>query len=146
MCVIDDPKLALIARFVVDDIENISISDEMFLQHQITEIKNHIEKSPTQQKQQLALEWIKEHAEQYRRQWRRRSFSSAVLDKRCADCPLIHDSPGSFCRIHGKWVTLLKKYAAYKIDSNVYIEETLKLLEQNKMNLKVSSVKLNVQS
>ena len=143
MCFIDDPKLALIARFVVDDIDNISISDEMFLQHQITEIRAHVEKSPKKQQQQLALEWINEHAEQYRRGWRKRSFSRAVLDKRCVDCPLVHDNSGTFCTIHGKWVVLLKKYAADKIDSNIYIEETLKLLEKNKANLKVSTINLN---
>ena len=146
MCIIDDPMLALIARFVVEDIDNLSISDEMFLQHQITEIKSHIEKSPTKQQQQLALEWIKEHAEQYRQEWRRRTFSKVVLDKRCADCPLIHDSSSSFCTIHSKWVVLLNEYVADKIGSDEYIKETLNLLEQNKTNLKVSAVNLNMQS
>ncbi|MFV9614324.1 MAG: hypothetical protein ACNYZG_00095, partial [Gammaproteobacteria bacterium] len=101
MCIIDDPMLALIARFVVEDINNINISDEIFLQHQIAEIRSHIEKSPTKQmQQQLALEWIKKHAEQYREEWRKRTFSKAVLDKRCADCPLIHDNSSSLCIIH----------------------------------------------
>ena len=66
MCIIDDPMLALIARFVVEDIDNISISDEMFLRHQVAEIRSYIEKAPRKQQQQLALAWIKEHAEQYR--------------------------------------------------------------------------------
>jgi len=43
MCIIDDPMLALIARFVVEDIDSISISDETYLQHQIAEIRSHIE-------------------------------------------------------------------------------------------------------
>ena len=143
MCIIDDPMLALIARFVVEDLDNINISDEIFLQQQITEIRSHIGKSQTKQKQQqLALEWIKEHAEQYRQEWRRRTFSKAVLDKRCADCPLIHDDSSSFCVIHSKWVVLLKKYVADEIGSDDYIEETLNLLEQNKTNLKVSAIPL----
>ena len=143
MCIIDDPMLALIARFVVEDLDNINISDEIFLQQQITEIRSHIGKSQTKQKQQqLALEWIKEHAEQYRQEWRRRTFSKAVLDKRCADCPLIHDGSSSFCVIHSKWVVLLKKYVADEIGSDDYIEETLNLLEQNKTNLKVSAIPL----
>lgn len=145
MCIIDDPMLALIARFVVEDIDNINISDEIFLQHQITEIKSHIKKSPTNKQQQQALEWIKEHAEQYRQDWRRKTFSRVVLDKRCADCPLVHDSSSSFCTIHSKWVVLLKEYVADKIGSDEYIEEALNLLEQNKTNLKVSAVNLNMQ-
>jgi hypothetical protein len=146
MCIIDDPMLALIVRFVVKDIDNLNISDETFLQHQITEIRRHIEKSPKIQQQQLALEWIKKYAEQYRQEWRRRTFSKAVLDKRCADCPLIHGSSSSFCIIHSKWVELLKEYIADEIGSDEYIEETLNLLEQNKANLKVSAINLNMQS
>ena len=147
MCIIDDPMLALIARFVVEDLDNINISDEIFLQHQITEIRSHIEKSQTKQKQQqLALEWIKEHAEQYRQEWRRRTFSRVVLDKRCVDCPLIHNNSSSFCTIHSEWVVLLKEYVANEIGSDDYIEETLNLLEQNKTNLKVSAINLNMQS
>lgn len=147
MCIIDDPMLALIARFVVEDLDNINISDEMFLQQQIAEIRSHIEKSQTKQKQQqLAMEWIKEHAEQYRQEWRRRTFSEVVLDKRCTDCPLINDNSSPFCSIHSKWVVLLKKYVANEIGSDNYIEETLNLLEQNKTNLKVSAIHLNMQS
>ncbi len=147
MCIVDDPMLALIARFVVEDINNINISDEIFLQHQIAEIRSHIEKSPTKQmQQQLALEWIKKHAEQYREEWRKRTFSRAVLDKRCTDCPLIHDNSSSFCIIHSKWVVLLKEYVANEIGSDDYIKETLNLLEQNKANLKVSTIHLNMQS
>ena len=146
MLIIDDPMLALIARFVAKDIDNLNVSDETFLQDQITEIRRHIERSPKTQQQQLALEWIKEYAEQYRHEWRRRTFSKAVFDKRCADCPLIHDSSSSVCIIHSKWVALLKEYVGYDIGSDEYIEETLNLLEQNKTNLKVSAINLNMQS
>ena len=62
MFIIDDPMLALIARFVAKDIDNLNVSDETFLQDQITEIRRHIERSPKKQQQQLALEWIKEYA------------------------------------------------------------------------------------
>ena len=146
MCIIDDPMLALIARFVVEDIDNPSISDEMYLQHQVAEIRSYIENSPGEQQQRLALAWIKEHAEQYRQEWRKRTFSKVVLDKRCADCPLIHDNSSSFCAIHSEWVVLLKEYVANEIGSDDYIEETLNLLEQNKTNLKVSAIHLNMQS
>jgi len=146
MCIIDDPMLALIARFVVEDIDNLKISDEMFLQHQVTEIIRHVEKSPEKQQQQLALEWIKEYAEQYRQDWRRKAFSRVVLDKECADCPLIHDSSSTFCIIHRKWVVLLKEYVADEIGSDEYIKETLSLLQQNKTHLKVSAVHLTMGS
>ena len=132
--------LALIARFVVEDIDNISISDEMFLRHQVAEIRSYIENAPRKQQQQLALAWIKEHAEQYREGWQRRAFSKIVLDKRCVDCPLIHDSSKSSCVIHSKWAVLLNEYIADEIDSDIYIEETLSLLYQNKTNLKISAI------
>jgi len=140
MGIIDDPVLALIARFVVEDIDNPSISDEMYLQHQVAEIRSYIENAPGKQQQQLALEWIKEHAEQYRQQWQRRTFSKIVLDKRCADCPLIHDSSKSSCDIHSRWVVLLNEYIVDEIGSDIYIEETLNLLNQNKNNLKISAI------
>ena len=140
MCIIDDPMLALIARFVVEDIDNLSISDEMYLQHQVAEIKSCIENAPRKQQQQLALAWIKEHAEQYRQKWQRRTFSKIVLDRRCADCPLVQDGSNSSCSIHSRWVVLLKEYIADEIGSDIYVEETLSLLNQNKKNLKISVI------
>lgn len=140
MWIIDDPMLALIARFVVEDIDNPSISDEMYLQHQVAEIRSCIENAPSEQQQQLALAWIKEHAEQYRQEWQRRVFSKIVLDKRCVDCPLINDSSKSSCVIHSRWVVLLNEYIADEIGSEIYIEETLNLLNQNKTNLKISAI------
>jgi len=146
MCIIDDPMLALIARFVVEDIDSISISDETYLQHQIAEIRSHIENASGKQQQQLALAWIKEHAEQYRQEWRRRTFSRIVLNKRCADCPLIHDGSISSCVIHSRWGVLLNEYIAGEIGSDAYIEETLNLLRQHKTNLKISAISSKLQS
>ena len=140
MCIIDDPMLALIARFVVEDIDHISISDEVYLHHQVDEIRSYIEDAPEEQQQQLALAWIKEHAEQYRQEWKKRTLSKIVLDKRCADCPLINESSKSSCVIHGRWVVLLNEYIADEIGSDTYIEETLHLLNQNKTNLKISAI------
>ncbi|MEN8106786.1 MAG: hypothetical protein ABFS22_02135 [Pseudomonadota bacterium] len=132
--------LALIARFVVEDIDNVSVSDEIFLQHQVAEIRSCIENAPGEQQQQLALAWIEEHAERYRQEWQRRAFSRIVLDKRCADCPLVHDSSKSFCIIHSRWVVLLREYIADEISSDKYIEGTLNLLNQHKTNLKISAI------
>lgn len=140
MCIIDDPTLALIARFVVEDIDNLSISDETFLLSQVAEIRSHIDNAPRIQQQQLALTWIKEHAEQYRQEWQKRTFSKVVLGKRCADCPLIPDSSESSCIVHSRWAVLLKQYIADEIGSDIYIEETLDLLYQNKTNLKISAI------
>jgi hypothetical protein len=140
MCIIDDPMLALIARFVVEDIDNLSISDEIYLQHQVAEIRSYIENSPREQQQQLALAWIKEHAEQYRQEWQRRILSKIVLDKRCTDCPLVQDGSKSSCVIHSRWVVLLNEYIADEISSDIYVEETLNLLSQNKTNLKISAI------
>ena len=140
MCIIDDPMLALIARFVVKDIDKISVSDEKYLQHQVAEIRSHIENSPGEQQQQLALAWIKKHAKQYRQEWQRKTFSNIALNKRCIDCPLVKDDSDSSCFIHSRWVVLLKEYIADEISSDTYVEETLNLLNQNKKNLKISSI------
>jgi len=146
MCIIDDPMLALIARFVVEDIDNLSISDEIYLQHQVAEIRSYIENTPRKQQQQLAMAWIKEHAEQYRQEWQRRTFSEIALNKRCTDCPLVQDGAKSSCIIHNRWIVLLEEYIADKIDSDIYVEETLNLLNQNKTNLKISAISSKMQS
>ena len=140
MSIIDDPMLALIARFVVEDIDHLSVTDEKYLHDQVAEIRRCIENSPGKQQQQLALAWIKEHAEQYRQDWHRRTLSRLVLDKRCADCPLIHEDSRASCAIHARWVALLNEYISDEIDSDIYIKETLSLLNQKKTKLKISGI------
>jgi len=137
---LDDPTLALIARFVVEDVDELKLSDERYLQHQLNEIKRQIEKFPEEQQEQFALAWIREHAERYRRDWRKKIFTETALDKRCADCPLIHDNPTSSCIIHKRWVELLKEYIAGEINSDKYIEETIHLLKEHKNSLKVATL------
>ena len=145
MGVIDDPMLALIARFVVEDIDHLGIPDEVFLQQQADEIKRYVGDASGQERHQLALQWIKEHAQYYRREWQKKELSRIVLDKRCADCPLIHNSSKKpFCTIHSRWVVLLKEYIADKIGSEEYVEETLSLLNQHKENLKISAIAAQV--
>jgi uncharacterized protein YdiU (UPF0061 family) len=138
--------LALIARFVVEDIADLNISDEVFLQHQLTEIRSHVESAPKEQQQKLVLEWIKEYAERYRQEWQRNSLSRVVVNKRCVDCPLIRDGSTSYCVIHSKWVALLEEYISDKIGSEKYIEETLDLLTQHKSDLKISEISSRMQS
>ena len=138
MCILDDPILALIARFVVDDLDNLSVSDEVFLKSQVSAINAHIESAPEEQQQQLAMSWIKEHAEDYRTDWQKKALSRFVVDRRCLDCPLVHDNDNGFCTIHSRWIILLNDYVSNRIDSEKYIEETLNVLAQHKNKLKVS--------
>lgn len=140
MSIIDDPVLALIARFVVDDLDNLSISDEAFLKKQVETICSHIKHAPEEEQQQLALKWIKEHAEHYRQEWLRKTLSRRVADMRCQDCPLLHSSSKEICSIHSKWVILLNEYVTDKINSEKYIEKTLSILNQHKYELKVSEI------
>ena len=140
MTILDDSLLALIARFVVDDIEHLSIPDENFLKHQVLEIKNHIENVPKEQKQKIILEWIQEHAEQYRKHWHQKAITQILLHKRCSDCPLIDDGISENCAIHEQWINLLKDYLAGKVDSEKYISESLRMLDEHKQELKISSL------
>lgn len=140
MTILDDSLLALIARFVVDDIEKLSISDEKFLKHQVMEIKNHIEHVPREQQQKVILEWIHEHAEQYRKQWQHKAITQVLLHKRCSDCPLIDNSSSRNCAIHEQWLGLVKDYLAGKIDSEQYVVESLHLLEDHKQELKITRI------
>lgn len=140
MTILDDSLLALIARFVVDDIEHLSIPDEKFLRHQVLEIKNHIEEVPKEQQQKIILEWIHEHAEQYRKQWQHKAITQILLHKRCNDCPLIDDGSSSNCAIHDKWIELLKDYLAGKLDSEQYVVENLRILEDHKQELKITRI------
>ena len=122
MGVIDVPMLALIARFVVEDI------DEVFLQQQVDEIKRHVGDAEGDELHRLALPWIREHAEHYRREWQKKELSRIVLDKRCADCPLVHRSTNkSFCTIHNHWDSLLRESLADQISSERYVEKALNL-------------------
>lgn len=140
MTILDDSMLALIARFVVDDVEKLSVSDEHFLKHQLLEIKNHIEDVPREQRQKVVLDWIHDHAEQYRKQWQKKAITQLLLHKRCSDCPLIDDGSSSNCAIHGKWTELLKDYLAAKVDSEEYVEESLSILDEHKQELKISRI------
>ena len=140
MYALDDPTLALITRFVVSDIDELDISDENYLKTQVAEIRRHIENAPAGQQEQMAMAWIREHAERFREQWHRKSFSRALHDRRCPDCPLVGNQSTSHCIIHRRWVGLLEEYLADEINSDRYIEETLRLLEQHKDSLKVSLI------
>ncbi len=139
MFVVDDPMLALIARFVVDD-DHLEISNEEFLQQQVNSIKEYTSEYPAEQRGQKAMEWIEVYAEQYRADWQNSVISERLTPKRCPDCPLIDNSSSSHCEIHQNWVDLLRLYMTDKITSSKYVEDTLKLLTQHKDHLKVSKI------
>ena len=140
MCIVDDPTLALIARFVVKDINNISVSDENYLKQQCTELRSYIGNATGAEQEQIALTWIRDHAERYREEWLKSNFAKILHDKRCPDCPIIDNHSTSHCIIHRRWIGLLEEYLADEINSERYIEETLKLLNQHKQSLKVSLI------
>jgi hypothetical protein len=136
----DDPMLALITRFVVRETDHPDVSDEQYLQDQLAEIRRHVERFPAEQQEQAALGWIAEHAERYRREWRKKKLSNLILDRRCPDCPLTDDGSRTSCMIHKRWVGLLNEYIAGEINSDRYIRETLRLLGEHKDCLKTALV------
>jgi hypothetical protein len=140
---LNDPTLALIARFIVKDFDSISLSEETFLKSQYDMLRRRVSGVPSEKQEDVILEWILDHAEQYREQWRQGVFSRMLFNKRCLDCPLVHCGPDKFCEIHGRWVKLLNEYVGGKINSLDYVNDSLQLLNANKDKLKVSSLKAN---
>ena len=139
MTIIDNPTLALIARFVVHDINHLHLSDEEFLRRQLAEIEDHIKDVPSDRRQEVVLAWIRDHAESYRQQWQQDAFSRLLRKERCEDCPLIDNGNSGHCLIHERWVSLLEDNLSGKINSEKYIEETLRLLREHKDDLKISA-------
>ena len=138
---VDDPTLALIARFVVCEADVQQLENEQYLRAQLASIRRHIESFPPEQQEQAALDWIAEHAQRYRQQWQKRERLPGVLaERRCADCPLVDLGAGGACMIHKRWVGLLKEYVSGEIHSDRYIEATLRLLQEHKDHLKVALV------
>jgi len=138
MFVVDDPMLALIARFVVD-FDQLDVTNEEFLKQQVESIKDHVSKYPEEERAEKALEWIEIYAKQYRTDWEQSVITERITHKRCPDCPLIH-STDSHCEIHDHWVDLLRDYMDKNINSQKYVKESLELLTKHKDNLKVSTI------
>ena len=66
-------------------------------------------------------------------------------DHQCPDCPLCDDNILEHCQIHRKWLKLIQKYITEDIDSQEYVERTLKLLADNKEHLKFKLSVLSLQ-
>ncbi len=139
MFVVDDPMLALIARFVVD-FDRLDVTNQEFLQKQAESIKDYVSQYPEEQKTEKALEWIEAYAKQYRADWQQSVINERITQRRCPDCPLIGHGSNSHCEIHDRWVELLKNYMDKEINSRKYVEETLELLTQHKDDLKIRKI------
>ena len=138
---LDDPTLALMARFVVRDANLQELHDEEYLRAQLARIRRHIEAFPAEQQEQAAFDWIAQHAQRYRQEWQSREQLPGLLpDRRCPDCPLVDRGSGGSCMIHKRWVGLLNEYAAGEIPSDSYIMATLRLLQEHKDHLKIALV------
>ena len=136
MYTIDDPMFALILRFVGYN-QKISFHDQGFIQKELKTIQEHIEKYPTEERGSRAMEWIEIYAHEYRKRWEEEIIDKELSSQVCPDCPLSDNNNSEHCQIHEQWMTLLQQYAADKIDSKNYIENTLKLITQHKEDLKV---------
>ncbi len=141
---IDDAMFALILRFVGFN-QKISFNSNKFRKEQLQEIKEYISQSPPDEQGVHAIKWIEQYAAEYRKTWNRDFIDEEFSNYRCTDCPLCDDSILEHCQIHDRWLELLQKYVTELIDSQEYIENTLKLLTNHKAHLKIKLSKLSLQ-
>ena len=140
MSIVDDPMLALILRFVLEH-EQMDVSNEAFIQRQIESLKCHVAQFPEELQEPKAMEWIEQHAENYRRTWQRTVVSDTAVNRRCMDCPLIQLGDPRKCAVHDDWLALLDRYQSKKLTSAEYVEDALTLLQGHKSELVVSLLK-----
>lgn len=127
----NDPLLACIVRFVkrTDASEH---GDEEFLQLQIKTLKRHLLQFPADEQDDRAMDWVAQHAANYRRYWQRRTISERTWSLRCDDCPIADRGAGAHCEIHEQWLYLLRRYMLGEIRSRDYVESALALLQRHK--------------
>ena len=145
MYIVDDPTLALIARFVGTASPE-GRSDAAFFNGQIAAIEAYVERFPADERDQRALEWIESNAMHYRQQWQKQTAISTLAGRRCADCPLAGGDKQTPCAIHRRWLKLLERYAADELSSHDYVEISLALLNAHKNWLKISQLREPVES
>lgn len=136
--VVDDPMLALMTRFACGD-GQLHFAHEEFMVDQLAAIHRYVAPFPAEQQSTLAIQWIEQHAERYRRAWQQKAVYAKVVRTRCPDCPLAEEGLSTNCSIHDQWLDLLTQYAADEISSKRYVEDTLRLLTDYKNRLKVSA-------
>lgn len=137
MYIVDDPTLALIARFI-GDFSHPDLSDTAFLRQQVAAIEGYVEGFPADERERRALEWIETNAMAYRQQSQKRTAIDVLAKSRCPDCPLSGREKRTPCAIHSRWLTLLRRYAANELSSHEYVEKSLALLTAHKERLRVS--------
>jgi hypothetical protein len=127
----DDPLLACIVRFVLraDDSET---DNEEFLGLQIKALRRHLLQFPAEEQDDRAMDWVVQHAANYRRYWQRRTISEQTWSLRCKDCPVAERGSTEHCEIHEQWLYLLRRYMLGEIRSRDYVERALSLLQANK--------------
>jgi hypothetical protein len=131
---VDDPMLALIARFAACCTDK-AVSEDAFLRQQCDQIRVYVENAPEDLRQERALEWIMRNAEDYRRKWHQHVVTQEAPTSRCPDCPLKTRSSETTCEIHERWLSLLTEYLAGTISSKTYVLDTLNLLAGYKERL-----------
>lgn len=134
---IDDPMLALIARFA-GCCDKLDVSEETFLRQQLDEIRDYVGRYPQEENQDRALEWIARNAEQYRSDWTSDLVADRASSSRCPDCPLESQGDGGRCEIHGFWLEVLNLYITGETSSRQYVEDSLALLRGHKERLRRS--------
>jgi hypothetical protein len=137
MYIVDDPTLALIARFL-GDVASEAYSDEEFFNRQLSAVEAYVEGFPEDERDARALEWIESNAMHYRQQWQKQTAISTLASRRCPDCPLAGGHQEKPCAIHRRWLRLLERYAADKLSSHEYVDMSLALLAAHKSWLKVT--------
>lgn len=144
MYIVDDPTLALITRFMCGA-QNAEVSDAEFLLQQITAIEHYVGQFPDSERNVRAKEWIAANAQQYRRQWQKHAVARTLVKARCPDCPLAGKNSSAHCEIHTFWLKLLQHYIADEMSTQEYVENTLKLLDGYKNQLKVGPLRKRLQ-
>jgi hypothetical protein len=139
MFIIDDPMLALIARFGCSE-GQLQLPEREFMRDQIATIQRYVAQFPAEQWNARALEWIEAHAERYRQAWQKKAVYVQAMQTRCPDCPLAEEGLTSHCQIHHRWLDLLNRYMAGEVSSRGYVENTLRLLSEYKTRLKVTAI------
>lgn len=140
MYIVDDPTLALIARFVGDSSRE-PVADKEFFRRQVAAIEEYVERFPEAERESRALAWIEANAKQYRQQWQKQTAIVVLATVRCPDCPLSGGDERSPCAIHTHWLELLQRYATGDLSSHDYVKKSLALLAAHKDGLKVSHLR-----
>lgn len=131
MLIADDPLLACIVRFV-SATDGSEPDNDDFLGIQIKTLKRHLLQFPPEEQDNAAMEWVMQHAANYRRYWQHRTISRQTWALRCGDCPVADRGAAEHCEIHEQWLYLLRRYMQGEIRSRDYVEGALALLQGHK--------------